>query len=140
MQTSEDVYVDPARAYVVYDGVTYYRDGVLYGTVLPEAEYNEEHEMPTLWSLIVVKYRKRQVEVEAIQLRKDNAEEIAQWCGGLVVEEIDPQDETHWWVGVNIPTLEGTLRASENDYVIKGTRGEFYPCKPEIFNEIYEVA
>lgn len=138
--SASDVYVDPARAFVVVEGVKYYRDGVLYGALLPSAEYDEEHSMPTLWSLIVIKYRKKAVEVEAIQLGKDNAEEVAQWCGGLIVEEIDPEDDDKRYVAINIPTLEGTMRASEGDYVIKGVRGEFYPCKAEIFAATYEVA
>jgi hypothetical protein len=134
-----DIHVDPARAFVVVDGVTYYRDGILYGSLLPEADYDEEHPMPTLWSLIVIKYRKKPVEVEAVQLNKDNAEEIAQWCGGMVTEEIDPQDDEKRYAAINIPTLEGTMRASEGDYVIKGTQGEFYPCKPGPFADTFEV-
>lgn len=37
-----------------------------------------------------------------------------------------------------IETLEGTMQANEGDYVIKGISGEFYPCKPDIFNKTYE--
>ena len=37
-----------------------------------------------------------------------------------------------------IETLEGTMYASLGDYIIKGVKGEFYPCKPEIFKETYE--
>ena len=36
-----------------------------------------------------------------------------------------------------IHTLEGDMKASVNDYIIKGVRGEFYPCKPDIFEETY---
>ena len=39
---------------------------------------------------------------------------------------------------VIIPTLEGSLRANWGDWIIKGTEGEFYPCKENIFNKIYE--
>ena len=39
-----------------------------------------------------------------------------------------------------IETLEGNMTVSEGDYVIKGVRGEFYPCKPEIFALTYEPA
>lgn len=38
-----------------------------------------------------------------------------------------------------IKTLEGTMEISDGDYIIKGVHGEFYPCKPEIFHETYEV-
>ena len=40
---------------------------------------------------------------------------------------------------LNVVTLEGLLRASDGDYVIRGVRGELYPCKPDIFEETYEV-
>ena len=39
---------------------------------------------------------------------------------------------------LEIPTLEGDMWASENDYIIKGVKGEFYPCKPDIFEMTYE--
>ena len=52
-----------------------------------------------------------------------------------------------WWkVGKGIPhekliihTLEGDMVANRNDYIIKGLRGEFYPCKPDVFNKKYEL-
>ena len=40
---------------------------------------------------------------------------------------------------VTIPTLEGPMRASVNDYIIKGIQGEFYPCKPDIFELTYDI-
>ena len=40
---------------------------------------------------------------------------------------------------IDIPTLEGTMRASVGDYIIEGVHGEFYPCKPEIFAATYEA-
>lgn len=82
-------------------------------------------------------WRKKPVTVEANLLTKENVTAVALWCGGQQVEEIDPFDNTRY-VGINIPTLEGTMRASEGDYVIKGVQGEFYPCKPDIFTSTYE--
>jgi len=38
-----------------------------------------------------------------------------------------------------IPTLEGTHKGMKGDYIIKGVRGEFYPCRKDIFEETYEV-
>ena len=38
-----------------------------------------------------------------------------------------------------IYTLEGTMEVSKNDYIIKGIKGEFYPCKPDIFEESYDM-
>lgn len=40
----------------------------------------------------------------------------------------------------SIKTLEGHLRVSPGDWIIKGVQGEFYPCKPDIFAATYEVA
>jgi hypothetical protein len=40
--------------------------------------------------------------------------------------------------GVVIETLEGNMLASKGDYIIKGVKGEFYPCKPDIFELTYE--
>lgn len=39
---------------------------------------------------------------------------------------------------IPVETLEGTMRASVGDYIIKGVNGEFYPCKPDIFEKTYE--
>lgn len=83
-------------------------------------------------------WRKQPVEIEANCLTKDNAEAVALWCGGQLVEEINPEDSADRYVGINIPTLEGVMRASEGDYIIKGVQGEFYPCKPSIFTSTYE--
>jgi hypothetical protein len=49
-----------------------------------------------------------------------------------------------WWANppkneVVIVTLEGTMVATENDWIIKGVQGEFYPCKPDIFAETYKA-
>lgn len=78
-----------------------------------------------------MKVRKRPVEVEAQgPLTYDNAASLAHWCGGGVNRALDT---------VIIPTLEGTLSASLGDYIIRGVAGEFYPCKPDIFERTYEV-
>ena len=75
----------------------------------------------------MAKYRKKPVEIEARQIRADNHYHIAQWCGGYV------KDTT-----VIIPTLEGDMEGRINDYIIKGINGDFYPCKPDIFEQSYE--
>ena len=43
-------------------------------------------------------------------------------------------------IGLDIPTLEGLMHASENDWIIRGVKGELYPCKPDIFEATYEKA
>jgi len=42
-------------------------------------------------------------------------------------------------IGMKIPTLEGVMKAEENDFIIKGIKGELYPCKPDIFEATYEA-
>lgn len=87
-----------------------------------------------------MKYRKKPVEIEAVELTDANAmRRAAPWCGGRYGYESkasDPTDVAYW---VDIPTLEGTMRASRGDFIIKGVQGEFYPCKPDIFAATYEA-
>ncbi|MCT1607999.1 hypothetical protein M3B43_11875 [Nesterenkonia massiliensis] len=86
-------------------------------------------------------YRKKPVVIEAMRATPETAEAVARWCGGRVVSEAKPSDPTDVYIGIDIPTLEGVMRAethSGGDYVIKGVAGEFYPCKAGIFEETYE--
>lgn len=88
-----------------------------------------------------MKYRKKSVIIEAMQLENNYDLE---W-----VENIDMSTSV---IGMNatvrniqdygyfINTLEGKMRANFGDYIIKGVQGEFYPCKPDIFEKTYEVA
>lgn len=73
-------------------------------------------------------YRKKPVIVEAVQWNGRNEMEIARFIGGNLEMDDD---------GLLIHTLEGTMKASVGDYVIKGVNGEFYPCKPGIFEKTY---
>lgn len=88
-----------------------------------------------------MKYRKKPVEVEAMHLTRENVDTVARWCGGRVIHEAKPGDPSDVYVALDIPTLEGVMRAethSGGDYVIKGVKGEFYPCKPDIFEQTYD--
>ncbi|QIG58716.1 MazG-like nucleotide pyrophosphohydrolase [Gordonia phage DatBoi] len=76
------------------------------------------------------KYRKKPAVIEAIQLGIFNTEAVEEFVGGDL--------GTHSDGGLVIATLEGAMRASIGDYIIKGVQGEFYPCKPDIFAETYE--
>lgn len=78
------------------------------------------------------KYRKKPIEIEAVQWTGYNAEEIIAYGGGEITRSMF-DDEDLW-----IDTLEGVMVASKEDYIIKGVRGEFYPCKPDIFWQTYE--
>lgn len=81
------------------------------------------------------KYRKKPVIVEAKQLTEENMVEIKEWCGG----ELIPNSRTEGY-DLFINTLEGLMHADINDYIIRGVEGEFYPCKPDIFEKTYEEA
>ncbi len=93
----------------------------------------------------MTKYRKKPIEIEAVQFTGDNECEIAEFMGipitGLQMSvdtvlraDGDYRENTH----IHINTPEGTMIANCGDYIIKGIKGEFYPCKPDIFNETYE--
>lgn len=90
-----------------------------------------------------MKYKKKPVVVEAIQWT-GNTTEIKEFCGNNCSYNVD---DSAWNVGKGIPheelvihTLEGEMKASRNDYIIKGVNGEFYPCKPDVFEKTYELA
>lgn len=81
-------------------------------------------------------YRKKPVEIQAVKLEMPSTpQEIASWCKGNVCG-VGAVGQNVW---IEIPTLEGTMKAQYGDYIIKGIEGEFYPCKPDIFNKTYEV-
>lgn len=135
-----DFFVNERGMTILPEGVTYYRDGVLYYARLVDEEPVLENSMPTLWSSIVLTYRKKQDIVEAVQLSADNVNEVAEWCGGLQVEEVDYDEGKTKHVGINIPTLEGNKRASEGDFVVKGSRGDFYPVVAHVFTNTFDPA
>lgn len=80
----------------------------------------------------MAKYRKKPVVIEAIQYTGNNKVEIYNFVG--MVSGAYP-DETD---SIFIQTLEGLMEGSVGDYIIKGVKGEFYPCKPDIFEATYE--
>lgn len=78
------------------------------------------------------RYRKKPAEIEAMRVEDGAVSTVTKWCGGRVLKD----GSRH--VGILIDTLEGTMRAELGDYAIKGVQGEFYPCKPDIFEQTYE--
>jgi hypothetical protein len=74
-------------------------------------------------------YRKKPVVIEAIQW-DGNTEPIIDFCKSAEFRDGE----------LYIQTLEGQMHASKGDFIIKGVQGEFYPCKPDIFNLTYEKA
>lgn len=84
-----------------------------------------------------MKYRKKPVIIEAIQF-EDNSDriiEIHEFMGGDTIR-VNYEDKDNPYL--KIKTLEGIMKASVGDYIIKGVNGEFYPCKPDIFEKTYE--
>jgi hypothetical protein len=79
-------------------------------------------------------YRKKPVVIEARRMEKP-FKPLAAWCGGTI---ITAGDGTSRVVGMVIHTLEGDHLAHLGDFIIKGVKGEFYPCKPDIFEQTYE--
>ena len=78
----------------------------------------------------MTRYKTKPCEIEAIQYTGNNIIELLDWGKGKLLWN-DEDD-------LFIDTLEGRMKANINDYIIKGLRGEFYPCKPDIFSETYE--
>lgn len=77
-------------------------------------------------------FRKKPVQVEAIQFTGHNDLEIWKFvkdCG------YDPDDNRPTWV---IRTLHGLVTAEVGDWIIRGPQGDFWPCKPDIFEDSYE--
>ena len=76
--------------------------------------------------------------VEAIQYQFYNKEEIDEFVGTQLGEYLNDISYKTFDTYLIIPTLEGNMEASIGDYIIKGINGEFYPCKPDIFEKTYE--
>lgn len=83
------------------------------------------------------RYRHVTVEVEAMQLTKENAEEVAAWCGGVVKEETNPADHTDVYVAVDYPTMDGIKRLSEGMYLAKAEGGSFVKHSPGFFTTMF---
>lgn len=79
------------------------------------------------------KARKKPVEITAVEFRTfREIDAILAWIG---------DDKRAWYDGTHIviKTLEGFMRADLGDWIIKGVKGEFYPCKPDIFEQTYDL-
>ena len=86
-----------------------------------------------------MKYRKKPVVIEAVQLRWDTWSEMCDHAGVGKLKDGKPEGQMDGEkIGLAIPTLEGLMIGNENDWIIKGVKGEIYPCKPDIFEVTYE--
>ena len=88
----------------------------------------------------MAKYRKKPVVIEAIQFNGKNFNEVSEFSSEKAKRRIAFEGnipvETDT---IDINTLEGTMNAIKGDFIIKGVKGEFYPCKPDIFEQTYEL-
>ena len=89
-----------------------------------------------------MKFRKKTVVIEAEQfitnneVGSPNMDKIVNW-----INQGKNPDERHAWHNgtlIFIHTLEGVMTADVKDWIIRGVQGEFYPCKPDIFEQTYE--
>jgi len=80
------------------------------------------------------KFRKKPIVIEAIQWNGSNGDYAA-------VQALDENGAVSFEPigGLYITTLEGDMRADIGDWIIKGVKGELYPCKPDIFKATYEA-
>jgi hypothetical protein len=90
-----------------------------------------------------MKFRKKPVVIEAVQLRWDNWGEMCDFAGVGKLSDGKPEgvqsEHGDGLIRMAIPTLEGVMMAVQNDWVIRGVKGELYPCKPDIFEATYEA-
>lgn len=84
-------------------------------------------------------YRRKPEEVQGARLEESNVDQLARWCGGVRVEEQHALDGTTF-VGINVPTMDGVVRASEGDFILKNSRGETFVETAGKFLYEYEEA
>lgn len=94
-----------------------------------------------------MKYIKKAVVIDAIQVKANNFDRICDFMGCTPEQVLNPMsdidefgDSRDPYLGVIIETLEGKMQANIGDMIIKGIKGEFYPCKPDIFKATYDKA
>lgn len=86
---------------------------------------------------MILKYRKKPVVIEAVQFLDDTQDVCLNFAGNGTRNCFHDFD----WESnpiLKIKTLEGVMTANIGDWIIKGVSGEFYPCKPDIFEKTYE--
>lgn len=81
------------------------------------------------------KFRKKPIVIEAVQWTGMNAREIKKFCLTGTKPVDATQNDPNTFI---IPTPEGKMEASKNDWITKGVEDEFYPCKPNIFEKTYD--
>lgn len=84
---------------------------------------------------LALHYRKKPIVIEAMQLNMRNRDKILDFAQGSITLKWDDG----YLVGAYVQTLEGCMYAPYGDYIIRGVNGEYYPCKPSIFEKTYEL-
>lgn len=88
----------------------------------------------------MAKYRKKPVVIEAVQVTPEmrrNMGPFPDWALPHLIGGRTEKIENSEWIAVK--TLEGEMNVSDYDYLIRGVKGEVYPCKPDIFEATYEA-
>lgn len=88
------------------------------------------------------KFRKKPVVIEAVLWNGKNFDEVMNFMHefhGSKFNYENAEELAHTTNEITISTLEGVMTASKGDWIIKGVNGEFYPCKPDIFEKTYEL-
>lgn len=85
----------------------------------------------------MVKYRKKPVVIEAVKF--DYEKWVYQRQNAYPMVDGDWSDKGMAATNPVVKTLEGNMKVSDGDYIIKGVNGEFYPCKPDIFAKTYDL-
>lgn len=85
----------------------------------------------------MAQYRKKPVVIEAIQFTRNNINEVEAFTE-YAAHTFQIERRIDGIATCIIPTLEGQHIATEGDWIIKGVQGEYYPCKPDIFEKTYE--
>jgi uncharacterized protein affecting Mg2+/Co2+ transport len=90
---------------------------------------------------MIQKFKKKPVEIEAIQYTGKNDFDIGKWSSGVVYSSpvLEPNESNPSGSYLQIKTLEGIMTAIVGDWIIKGIKGEFYPCKNDILLMTYDV-
>lgn len=83
---------------------------------------------------MIQKYIKKPVVIEAVQYTGLNVREVCDFVNFAIREYLPGSKDSY----IMIQTLEGDMKANRGDYIIKGVNGEFYSCKPDIFEKTYE--
>jgi hypothetical protein len=81
-----------------------------------------------------MKFRKKPVVIDAVQWTGDNWDDVDRFANREALHVLRSV------TGLKMQTLEGVMLAGPGDWIIRGVKGEFYPCKPDIFAATYEPA